>query len=237
MAGAYPQKAGLKGLPPSVVQLTFPDINFSGTNSPGGWQGTNAHFFTEVVNTFTSQNNIMYVKGRHSMVFGFQYQALQDNENFALFGSFNFNSAQTQGYNAAGSLLTTTGSAYASYLLGAVGSSGVSQNSVGETGGRFKTYAAYIQGGPSHIDTFDQKPLLDRDHMKPPPFKLETTFNPVGALMKSPWAFRRYGQSGMLVSDLFPNVAQHVDKICFLHSWSPMGWTTAARSCRCTPAR
>ncbi|MEO8372764.1 MAG: TonB-dependent receptor, partial [Candidatus Solibacter sp.] len=50
-----------------------------------------------------------------------------------------------QGYNAAGSLLTTTGSAYASYLLGAVGSSGVSQNSISETGGRFKTYAAYIQ--------------------------------------------------------------------------------------------
>ena len=152
--GAYPQKAGLKGLPPSVVQLTFPDINFAGTNSPGGWQGTNAHFFTEVVNTFTAQDNLMWVKGRHSLVFGFQYQALQDNQNFALFGSFNFNSAQTQGYNATGSLLTATGNAYASYLLGAVTSSGVSQNSVGETGGRYKTYAAYIQ------DDFKVSPRL-----------------------------------------------------------------------------
>jgi hypothetical protein len=143
--GAYPQKAGLKGLTPSVVQLTFPDINFSGTNSPGGWQGTNAHFFTEVANTFTAQDNLMWIHGRHSLVFGAQYQALQDNENFALVASFNFNSAQTQGYNAAGSLVTTTGSAYASYLLGAVNSSGVSQNAVGETGGRFKDYAAYIQ--------------------------------------------------------------------------------------------
>ncbi|MCX6631760.1 MAG: TonB-dependent receptor [Candidatus Solibacter sp.] len=143
--GAYPQKAGLKGLPPSVVQLAFPDINFAGTNSPGGWQGTNAHFYTEVANTFTAQNNVLWVKGRHSMVFGFQWQALQDNQNFALFASFNFNSAQTQGYNATGSLVTTTGNAYASYLLGAMNSSGVTQNSIGETGGRYKTYAAYIQ--------------------------------------------------------------------------------------------
>ena len=143
--GAYPQKAGLRGLPPSVVQLTFPDINFAGTNSPGGWQGTNAHFYTEAVNTFTAQDNVMWVKGRHSMVFGFQWQALQDNQNFALFASFNFNSAQTQGYNTAGSLLTATGNAYASYLLGAVTSSGVTQNGIGETGGRYKNYSMYFQ--------------------------------------------------------------------------------------------
>ena len=143
--GAYPQKAGIKGLPPSVVQLTFPDINFSGTNSPGGWQGTNAHFFNEAANTFTVQDNLMWVKGSHSLVFGFQYQALQDNENFALVASFNFNSVQTQGYNASGTLLSTTGNAYASYLLGAMNSSGVSQNAIGETGGRYKTYAGYVQ--------------------------------------------------------------------------------------------
>jgi hypothetical protein len=143
--GAYPQKAGIKGLPPSVVQLTFPDINFTGTNSPGGWQGTNAHFFNEAANTFTAQDNVLWVKGRHSIAFGFQFQALQDNENFALVASFNFNSTQTQGYNSTGTLLSATGNAYASYLLGAVNSSGVSQNAIGETGGRYKTYAAYIQ--------------------------------------------------------------------------------------------
>jgi hypothetical protein len=144
-AGNYPQKAGLKGLPQTVVAATFPDINFTGTNSPGGWQGTNAHSFNEAANTFTLQDNLMWIKGRHSMVFGFQYQALQDNENFALTAVFNFNSAQTQGYNPTGSLLATTGNAYASYLLGAVNSSGVSQNAIGETGGRYKDYALYIQ--------------------------------------------------------------------------------------------
>ena len=143
--GAYPQKAGIKGLPPSVVQLTFPDINFAGTNSPGGWQGTNAHFYNEAANTFTAQDNVLWVKGRHSMVFGFQWQSLQDNENFALNAVFNFNSAQTQGYNSSGSLLTATGNAYASYLLGTVNGSTINQNAIGETGGRYKTYALYVQ--------------------------------------------------------------------------------------------
>jgi hypothetical protein len=76
----------------------------------------------------------------------------------------------------------------------------------------------FMDGGPSHLDTFDPKPLLDRDHMKSPPFKLNAQFNNVGALMKSPWAFKRYGQMGMPVSELFPNVAQHVDKMCFIRS-------------------
>jgi hypothetical protein len=145
VSGNYPQKAGIKGLPPSVVNDTFPDIAFSGTNSPGGWQGTNAHFYNEAANTFTAQDSVMWVKGRHSMTFGGQYQALQDNENFALVATFNFNSAQTQGYNATGSLLTATGNAYASYLLGALNSSGINQNAIGETGGRYKDLALYVQ--------------------------------------------------------------------------------------------
>src|SRR4051794_27967401 len=76
----------------------------------------------------------------------------------------------------------------------------------------------FMDGGASHIDTFDPKPMLDRDHMKPPPFKLNAQFNYVGSLMKSPWSFKRYGQMGMPVSELFPNVAQHVDKMCFIRS-------------------
>ena len=144
-AGDYPTKAGIKGLPNTVVAATFPDISFTGTNSPGGWQGTNAHYYNEAANTFTAQDNLMWIKGRHSMVFGFQFQALQDNENFALNAVFNFNSAQTQGYNATGALLTATGNAYASYLLGAMNSSSVNQNSIGETGGRYKDYALYFQ--------------------------------------------------------------------------------------------
>lgn len=75
----------------------------------------------------------------------------------------------------------------------------------------------FMKGGPSHLDTFDPKPLLDRDHGKPPPFELpRVTFAKQGNLLKSPWQFRQYGESGLPVSDLFPNVAQCVDDLCIL---------------------
>jgi hypothetical protein len=77
----------------------------------------------------------------------------------------------------------------------------------------------FMKGGPSHVDTFDPKPLLDRDHGKPPPFALPSvTFARQGNLLKSPWKFKQYGASGLPVSDLFPNVAQHVDDLCILRS-------------------
>tara|TARA_R110002096_G_scaffold54841_7_gene141352 strand:+ start:406 stop:1683 length:1278 start_codon:yes stop_codon:yes gene_type:complete len=76
----------------------------------------------------------------------------------------------------------------------------------------------FMKGGPSHVDTFDPKPLLDRDHGKPPPFELpRVTFAAKsGNLLKSPWEFKQYGESGLPVSELFPNVAQCVDDLCIL---------------------
>ena len=77
----------------------------------------------------------------------------------------------------------------------------------------------FMKGGPSHVDTFDYKPLLQRDHGKPLPFdKPRVQFAPTGKLLKSPWQFRKYGESGIEVSELFPNVAKHVDDICFINS-------------------
>ena len=65
----------------------------------------------------------------------------------------------------------------------------------------------FMKGGPSHLDTFDPKPLLDRDHGKPyPGSKPRVQFAQTGLLLKSPWKFQKYGQSGMPVSELFPNV-------------------------------
>src|SRR5439155_1341816 len=73
----------------------------------------------------------------------------------------------------------------------------------------------FMHGGPSHLDTFDPKPLLTRDHGKPLPFKRPLTFaeGDTGSLLKSPWQFRQYGESGIPVSELFPNVARHVDDL------------------------
>jgi hypothetical protein len=77
----------------------------------------------------------------------------------------------------------------------------------------------FMAGGPSQVDTFDHKPLLSRDDGKPLPFdKPRVQFAPTGNLLKSPWKFAKHGQSGIEVSELFPNVARHVDDICFINS-------------------
>src|SRR4029450_12693723 len=78
----------------------------------------------------------------------------------------------------------------------------------------------FMQGGPSRIDTFDPKPRLTRDDGKPLLFKRPLTLarGDVGSLMKSPWPLRRYGQSGMEVSDLSPEVGSCVDDMCVIRS-------------------
>ncbi len=77
----------------------------------------------------------------------------------------------------------------------------------------------YMDGGPSQVDTFDPKPLLEREHGKPYQQKIEPTqFNNIGTVMKSPWKFRKYGECGTEVSDLFPYVAQHVDDMAIVRS-------------------
>jgi hypothetical protein len=79
----------------------------------------------------------------------------------------------------------------------------------------------FINGGPSHVDTWDFKPELERrDGVALAGFDQNTGFftDQVGPLMKSPFQFRRHGQSGSYVSEIFPNIAQHVDDIAFVHS-------------------
>ena len=76
-----------------------------------------------------------------------------------------------------------------------------------------------MSGGPSQVDTFDPKPLLDRDHGKPLPFaKPRVQFNATKNLLRSPWKFRQHGESGLWVSELFPRLATRVDDLCMVHS-------------------
>ncbi len=67
-----------------------------------------------------------------------------------------------------------------------------------------------MQGGPSHVDTFDYKPQLAKDHGKRGKYG--------GSLLKSPWEFRQRGESGLWISDLFPEVAKHADELCLIRS-------------------
>ncbi len=77
----------------------------------------------------------------------------------------------------------------------------------------------FMKGGPSQVDTFDFKPALQRDDGKALPFsKPRVQFAETGNLLRSPWKFRQYGESGIHVSDLFPHVAECVDDICILNS-------------------
>ena len=78
----------------------------------------------------------------------------------------------------------------------------------------------FCYGGPSHVDTFDPKPELDRyagEVMTGVGEVVVSQGNP-GGLMPSPWKFKQYGQSGIEVSELFPQVAQHVDDIAVIRS-------------------
>ena len=78
----------------------------------------------------------------------------------------------------------------------------------------------FMYGGPSGIDLFDHKPELEKHHGRSYAGAAElTTFSgKVGPLMRPPFEFQRYGQCGQPVSELYPNVAQHVDSIAFLKS-------------------
>ncbi len=83
----------------------------------------------------------------------------------------------------------------------------------------------FMYGGPSQVDTFDPKPELTKYHGK----TIREAIPAVGEvktfgggnnspLMRSPYAYKKYGQSGIEVSDLFPHLGQHVDDICFVRS-------------------
>jgi hypothetical protein len=75
----------------------------------------------------------------------------------------------------------------------------------------------FMNGGPSHIDTFDPKPLLARYAGKP----LSVTYRTerkTGAAFPSPFSFRKHGQSGIEVSELFPHIAESADRLCVVRS-------------------
>lgn len=77
----------------------------------------------------------------------------------------------------------------------------------------------FMDGGPSQLDTFDPKPRLDREHGQPIKVKVHPTqFNNVGNVLRCPWKFRHYGESGLTVSDLFPHVGKCADDLAVIRS-------------------
>jgi len=77
----------------------------------------------------------------------------------------------------------------------------------------------FCAGAVSHLDTFDYKPELYKQHGKVPPNAPKVTFEgPIGSLAKPFWDFKPRGQSGKMISDLVPHLAGLADDICFIHS-------------------
>jgi hypothetical protein len=76
----------------------------------------------------------------------------------------------------------------------------------------------FLQGGLSQVDSFDYKPLLDKYDGKPLPYETPRTEFATGNLMRSPFTFKKYGQNGIEVSELFPHMAGMVDEFCIVRS-------------------
>jgi len=78
----------------------------------------------------------------------------------------------------------------------------------------------FMQGGPSHIDLLDPKPLLEQYDGKPFPgtIKYDNAAQASSRVLASPWKFRKHGQSGIEVSELLPNLAEIIDDVCVIRS-------------------
>ncbi len=76
----------------------------------------------------------------------------------------------------------------------------------------------FMNGGPSQVDTFDPKPALEKYNGQRPPNAELKTERKTGGLLMSPFKFRKYGELGIEVSDLFPHVGSCIDDICVIRS-------------------
>jgi hypothetical protein len=76
----------------------------------------------------------------------------------------------------------------------------------------------FLNGGPSQVDTFDPKPMLTKYHGKPLPTTNLKTERRTGSALGSPFEFKRYGQSGIEISEIFAKLGGHADDLCVIRS-------------------
>jgi len=93
----------------------------------------------------------------------------------------------------------------------------------------------FMHGGPSQVDTFDYKPELKKRHGERLPFSPAKNLDPGSTgsakLMASPWDFHQRGESGLWVSDLFPEVGRHIDELCVIRSMQSKGQSHGQAVC------
>src|SRR5882724_8517919 len=76
----------------------------------------------------------------------------------------------------------------------------------------------FMNGGVSHVDTFDYKPMLEKYNGQATPGGSVVTQRKTGNLMMSPFKFKRHGESGLQISELWPHVGGVADEICMINS-------------------
>ena len=89
----------------------------------------------------------------------------------------------------------------------------------------------FMHGGPSHVDTFDYKPRLQKDDGKEYPGELPANISAKPKLLGSPWKFARHGNSGLWVSELLPETAKLVDDLCVIRSVHSKGQSHGQAVC------
>jgi len=143
-----PAAAGITGLPPGQASLDFPAVSFSGSNDATTWNNGSASY-TSVSETYDLVDNVLWTKGRNAMSFGFQYQWLETNADSADTNSLQLtlpmSTNETANLASASSYTNNSGYAYASYMLGAIGSPSVTQQPFSVYGMRFHPFAPYFQ--------------------------------------------------------------------------------------------
>ena len=123
--------------------------------------------------------------------------------------------------------------------FGSLAFSGLAASSAGQTFHHTprakRVIFLFMHGGPSHVDSFDYKPELQKRGGQKLPFAPAKNLDPAATatakLMASPWNFSQYGQSGLWVSDLFPHVARHADDLCVIRSMQSTGQSHGQAVC------
>lgn len=142
--------AGITNLPPGQASEEFPGASFAGADAQSTWtaNGASGATYTSVSDTYTAIDNLQWVKGRHSMTFGFQYQWLQDNASTYDGPSgvvpINYSTNETAQLNGS-NFVANSGYSYASYMLGAIGSTSLTIQQFSVLGGRYHPFAPYFQ--------------------------------------------------------------------------------------------
>jgi hypothetical protein len=139
---------GITGLPAGQAANSFPIVTFAGTDAPTNWAGYAAN--AGISNSYTLLDNLQWEKGKHTLTFGAELGWIQYNYDVDTSGTSPVTLAaavtETAGFASGGTTLTpSTGVAYASFLLGQIDKASLTQNTIQETGGRFRPISPYVQ--------------------------------------------------------------------------------------------